>query len=252
MKKSLSLFLILLISCSTCLSSKLSIEKNIPENKISLNNKSKANINEYDVMIFNSHDYKTSNTSFVKATEEDNDSGENSINLVQKKEVSKRIIPDNPEVFNKYHNLENVYQTYDMPTKIWYYNQNTYVYAGRYNSIEFSNALNKKIIIPYEMYELDIEIPFNTQMYRYNTSTIGYEIELLFDDMIIDTIYFSHTTKNSSWMYFRHIMHGTVFKILAGEHTITLRIRCLDTGYYCYIYNFENKNYLMMKGYPIL
>lgn len=282
MKNNLSLFLISLILCSYAYSIETFISSSYKEaslNHASNNLKSsdysdtlllsKSNDNESNNNKF--HKFNLSNTTYSIANEENNDEvfletyslspheEENKNQTDTSSILAQRTQTKDVEtstVFKNEHNLEYVYETYTMPSKLWYYYKKQPVSSFTLNNdLTFHDAFTKDMIIPYEMYELDIFMTLYIRHSRKTSSTAsfysGIELEFYFDEVLLDRYYTSDNGKNTHSKYELIHLEGSVFKTIAGEHRLTVKARCLYTNNTIQVMTLSGRyNILAMTGYP--
>jgi len=143
---------------------------------------------------------------------------------------SHRLVPES--ALKDSPSLHYAYGEYTMPSKIWYYHKKKSGSAGTYSSSEFYNY---KIILPTQMKELDVSTQFIIYMRNHphsNGNWPSFLVELIIDDEVIARQSGSASLNNSGfYQTYQITLSGKIFNLAAGNHKVKCRYSTITGNY---------------------
>lgn len=170
------------------------------------------------------------------------------------KAMAKRIVPE--AALKSSPNLHYAYGEYKMPTKMWYYHKKHGSSIGCYSECWYYNFA---FVLPTQMKELDASTQFVIH-YRSEAHSNGYWpgfiVELYIDDEVIaKQSTFGSETSTGFYDTYPVNLTGKLFNVPAGNHRIRLRISSPTNNYKAAYPSISGhgsyyKTEIVMVGYP--
>jgi len=181
----------------------------------------------------------------------------------EEKEMSKRVLPKrivpSQESFDNGSMLKNVYGTYKMPKRAWYYSQqfDYWSYAYSYNKL----LISKKIRLPTSMKELSMEYSFIFVVLssKYNQSSHStMAVSIAFDRIKLKEVAYTDASQYKNygrWITHKYTLTAKLYNVPSGDHEFRIFARSPSNypnyfNYAGYYSPYDKRSKIIMIGHP--
>lgn len=173
------------------------------------------------------------------------------------KGLAKRVVPDSAVLKNS-PNLHYIYGKYKPSGKMWYFHKKI---QGGWGGFYPQFFVHTNIVLPTKMKELSITFQFTIYQWHYNQNQpnsgwFGWIAELYFDNEVISRQFFQISIMHPNYHSASSVtLDGSIFNVPAGNHEAKIKIFTLNNNYIAFYGTISNlngyyANEIAMMGYP--